>query len=95
MIVPSKPDSAFSSTSREFMSRWFVGSSRMSRFIFDSISRARVSRAFSPPLRTETFFEMSSPLNRKSASAFLTVVSVIVGYAFHSSSMTVLFGCRS
>jgi hypothetical protein len=45
-------------------SRWFVGSSRMRRFVSSRISFRRARRDFSPPESTRTGLWMSSPEKR-------------------------------
>ena len=79
-----------SRTSFPAMSMWFVGSSstrKLGRFI-NILHRA--SLTFSPPESMETSLNTSSPVNRKPPRAFLTSVSVRVGYSSQKSSITVL-----
>src|SRR3989338_8539856 len=56
---------AFSNTSRDLISRWFVGSSRTSKFTGCDKIQASSTRDFSPPDKTEIFFSTSSPENKK------------------------------
>ncbi|MNN65259.1 hypothetical protein D3C81_1807470 [compost metagenome] len=57
---------------------------------FWSISLAKDTRAFSPPLKEETRLNTSSPLNRKFPRTVRTRASSIWGYSFQTSSKTVL-----
>ena len=57
-------------------------------------SFASVSRARSPPERTETVLNTVSPVKRKSPNVFRTSVSVRAGYASQSSESTVFCGVR-
>ena len=65
---PSKPLSASSSASRASMSRWLVGSSRISTFAPDATRIASDTRLRSPPERPSIGFSASCPLNRKRPS---------------------------
>ena len=58
------------------MSRWFVGSSSIRKFEFESISFARERRPLSPPLSEETFLNTSSPVNKNAARTFRILVCV-------------------
>ena len=61
--VPSKASTACSSHSLESMSRWFVGSSNISRLMLSSISIHSRRRLSSPPDSTLTLLNTSSPVN--------------------------------
>ena len=45
------------------MSRWFVGSSKLKKLAPESINLARTHLTFSPPDKTLTVFNASSPEN--------------------------------
>mmetsp|Transcript_3659 Transcript_3659/g.8134 ORF Transcript_3659/g.8134 Transcript_3659/m.8134 type:complete len:80 (+) Transcript_3659:127-366(+) len=63
ITVPSNACSACSRASFDGMSRWFVGSSRISSVAGVHMNFASATRAFSPPDRNFTFLCMASPLN--------------------------------
>src|SRR6266704_1878599 len=65
ITVPSYPSIASSSASIDSTSRWFVGSSRMSRLAPDSISIASATRARSPPDSESARRSTSWPENPK------------------------------
>ncbi len=73
MIAPSKLSRAASRASQESMSRWFVGSSRISRFTGVARSLPRRTLLFSPPDRTPIFFKAESPSNIMTPQMFLAV----------------------
>ena len=87
--------SASSSTSREAMSRWLVGSSRQSRLAGSASSFASASRVCSPPDRTRTFFSIASPENRKAPSRRRISSVDMRPAAVPSSSNTVLPAARA
>ena len=69
--ISSAPRKLFrysSSQSAIWLSKWLVGSSRISRLIFSSMSMHRRRRLCSPPERAATGLNTSSPRNRKAAS---------------------------
>ena len=74
--VPSNSIRASSTISFDSMSRWLVGSSSTSVFAPESISLSRESLAFSPPERSFTCLNTSSPVNRNRPSSDLISVSV-------------------
>ena len=61
--VPSKASTASSIHSREAISRWLVGSSRIRKLISSSMSIHSRRRLSSPPERTDTLLNTSSPWN--------------------------------
>ena len=63
MTVPLNSFKAVFSTSLDCMSRWLVGSSRMSRLQGSSSRRIIAKRLRSPPESTFTFFSEASPPN--------------------------------
>ena len=67
-IVPVYPFRAFSKTSFESMSKWFVGSSRSRKFAFDKISFNIATLALSPPLSEEICLNTSSFSNKNAPS---------------------------
>ena len=85
--VPSNALSASSSASRASMSRWLVGSSRISTFAPDATRIASESRRRSPPDRPSSGFSASSPLNRKrpSRARALFGVSLVARWAASST----------
>ena len=66
-IVPVKALSASSRTSRDWMSRWLVGSSRQSRLAGSASSFASARRVCSPPERMPTCFSTASPREEERA----------------------------
>mmetsp|Transcript_38686 Transcript_38686/g.74172 ORF Transcript_38686/g.74172 Transcript_38686/m.74172 type:complete len:234 (-) Transcript_38686:1167-1868(-) len=54
------------------MSRWLVGSSRTSKVAGVTMNSASATRAFSPPLRKDTFLWILSPWNRNRPSRALS-----------------------
>ena len=73
MAVPSNALIASFSTSFDCISRWLVGSSRMSRFTGSSSSLIIANRLRSPPLSTLTYFSDVSPPNMKAPSRSFTL----------------------
>ena len=74
--MPSYSSTASSIHSRLWISRWLVGSSKMSRLILLSMSMHSRSRDCSPPDRADTGLNTSSPRNLKEASRFRAVWAV-------------------
>ena len=66
----------------------------MNKLAPESIILQSATRALSPPESSPTDLKTSSPVNRNAASAFLTSVLPILGYALCTSSNTVDFGSR-
>jgi len=92
-MVPVNSSSACSNTSRESMSRWLVGSSRIRRLSLRSISFDSATRPFSPPDSVEIGWNTSSPVKRNSASAPRTWSGCMWGKSSQISSMAVFSGC--
>ena len=79
--APSKSASAFTSASRASMSRWLVGSSRISSCGASRVASASSSRAFSPPDRFATGVSARSASRPKRASWPRTCGAVARGSA--------------
>src|SRR5690606_3174297 len=72
--VPSKANKASFKTSLDFRSKWFVGSSRISRLTGSKSNFTMANLVFSPPDKTLTFLSISSPPNIKRPKIFLICV---------------------
>ena len=95
-IVPPKAFSASSSTSRDWMSRWFVGSSRQSRFAGSARSLASARPRLLAAGEDADLLLDRVAAEQEGAEQLADISAVdIIGAASLSSSNTVLAGLRA